>query len=67
MRITIEQYIKDLQRVYAEEGICSYFNYRLAGRFAVVSVLKRFGKWNHALKEAGLPLSKLGRPRDRKR
>lgn len=63
--ITTEQYIKDLQRVYADEGRCSYFAYKLAGQHSGTSVLKRFGKWNHALKQAGLPLSKLGRPKKR--
>lgn len=58
--------IEDLQRVYRDEGTCSYFTYVLAGQFSGTTVLKRFGKWNHALGVAGVPISKLGRPRGRK-
>lgn len=66
MKITTDEYIKDLKRVYAEEGRCSYFTYLLAGQYSGTAVLYRFGKWNRALQQAGLPLSKLGRPRKRK-
>lgn len=65
MSISTEQYLNDLKRVYSEEGRCSYFAYKLAGRHSGTSILKRFGKWNHALKQAGVPLSKLGRPKTR--
>lgn len=63
--IATDNLLKDLQRVHAEEGRCSYFTYVLAGQYSGTAVLYRFGKWNHALKQAGLPLSKLGRPRKR--
>ena len=66
MTVTTDEYLKDLRRVFTEEGRCSYFIYRLAGSYSATSVLKRFDTWNHALTQAGVPLSKLGRPRTRK-
>jgi hypothetical protein len=63
--IATDTLLQDLQRVYAEEGRCSYFMYLIAGQYSGTAMLHRFGKWNHALKQAGLPLSKLGRPRKR--
>jgi hypothetical protein len=64
MKIPTDNLINDLKQVYAEEGGCSYFTYCLAGSYAGTTILDRFdGSWNLALRQAGIPLSKLGRPR----
>lgn len=65
--IPTEALIDDLQRVHRDEGKRTYFIYVLAGQYSGSCVLERFGKWNHALGVAGLPLNKAGRPRGRKR
>lgn len=61
--VTTEALLADLRRVARKNGRATELTYKLAGRYAHTTVLRRFGRWNEALAAAGLPPGRPGRPK----
>lgn len=57
MGVTPEEFLADLQRVYRLQMEIGIEIYRKHGRFSDSSINKRFGSWNRALVQAGLPIN----------
>lgn len=65
MGVTPEEFLADLQRVYRLQMEIGIEIYRKHGRFSDSSINKRFGSWNRALAQAGLPINyQTCRPQD---
>ena len=59
VRVPSEELLADLKRIAAEIGrpTVTYREYQARGKYAGSTLMRRFGSWNHALKEAGFNIS----------
>lgn len=60
-RISDEMLLRDIVRVYDKTGSSTSDTYRAHGRYALASIVVRFGKWRHALRRAGIPCKRNSR------
>ncbi|MCK5138389.1 MAG: hypothetical protein KAQ85_00970, partial [Thermodesulfovibrionia bacterium] len=55
--VKTEELLSDLKRAVKERGKVSQSIYVKEGRYDCSTIIRRFGAWNKALKEAGINLS----------